>query len=139
MALLYHADHLFDDQTRWIIADTASFFVIWDWIDILKRKFDLINNIFWSGFSKPPSYPSSSAKKKDWEKIEAEVLNQEEEKTEGDAALNQLFQKIYADGNDEIKKAMNKSFVSLRCFFFQKQLQFNLIQILTPRGDVIHN
>ncbi|KAL5011951.1 hypothetical protein ScPMuIL_010502 [Solemya velum] len=56
-------------------------------------------------------YPSSSVHKHNWDLIEHEV--EEEEKTEqkeGDAALQNLFQKIYADGNDEVKKAMAKSF-----------------------------
>ena len=38
----------------------------------------------------PPSYPSSSKKAKDWNKLEVEIKNEEkEEKPEGDAALNQ--------------------------------------------------
>ena len=38
----------------------------------------------------PPSYPSSSKKAKDWDKIEVEIKKEEkEEKLEGDAALNQ--------------------------------------------------
>lgn len=37
----------------------------------------------------PPSYPSSSKKAKDWDKIELEIKNEEkEEKPEGDEALN---------------------------------------------------
>ncbi|CAB3376733.1 Hypothetical predicted protein [Cloeon dipterum] len=51
----------------------------------------------------PPKYPSSSKKHKDWDSIKIE-----EDKDED---INQLFQKIYADGNDEMKKAMNKSFI----------------------------
>jgi len=59
-----------------------------------------------------PVYPSSAPKKKDWDKIESQIKKEEEEeKPEGDAALNQLFQKIYCDGSDEIRRAMNKSFV----------------------------
>jgi suppressor of G2 allele of SKP1 len=49
-----------------------------------------------------------------WDKFAAEVDKEEkedQEKLEGDAALNHLLQKIYADGNDEVKKAMQKSFV----------------------------
>ena len=37
-----------------------------------------------------PSYPSSSKKPKDWDKLEVEIKKEEkEEKLEGDAALNQ--------------------------------------------------
>lgn len=62
-------------------------------------------------FIQPPTYPSSSKKTKDWDKLVQKVKEEEkEEKPEGDAALNALFQQIYSDASDETKRAMNKSF-----------------------------
>ena len=59
-------------------------------------------------------YPSSSHYTRDWDKLVTEIKQEEkDEKLEGDQALNNLFQSIYADGNDETRKAMNKSFVSI--------------------------
>jgi suppressor of G2 allele of SKP1 len=57
-------------------------------------------------------YPSSSQNSKDWDKIVTEIKKEEkDEKLEGDAALNQLFEQIYSDGSEEVKRAMNKSFM----------------------------
>ncbi|KAJ1114879.1 hypothetical protein NDU88_003109 [Pleurodeles waltl] len=57
-------------------------------------------------------YPSSSHYTKNWDKLVVELKEEEKsEKLEGDAALNQLFQQIYSDGTDEVKRAMNKSFM----------------------------
>jgi len=56
-------------------------------------------------------YPSSSLNKTNWDKVVKDVEEEEKiDNKEGDAALNSLFQQIYADGSDEVKKAMNKSF-----------------------------
>lgn len=58
-------------------------------------------------------YPSSSHYTRNWDKLVVDIKEEEKsEKLEGDAALNQLFQQIYGDGSDEVKRAMNKSFVS---------------------------
>lgn len=57
-------------------------------------------------------YPTSRHVGKDWDKLDKEFEKElEADKPEGEAALNQLFQQIYGDGSDEVKKAMNKSFV----------------------------
>lgn len=61
--------------------------------------------------SEPPKYPSSSKNSKDWDKVESELKKQEEEEPPaGDAAVNSLFQKIYCNGSDEVRRAMIKSY-----------------------------
>lgn len=56
--------------------------------------------------------PEPSLKKShDWDKISKEIEKQEaEDKPEGEAAVQDLFRKIYADSNEDTKKAMMKSF-----------------------------
>jgi len=64
-------------------------------------------------------YPSSSHYHHNWDAIAAKIKEEEkDEKLEGDAALNQLFQQIYADGSDETRRAMNKSFVGSNLLLF---------------------
>jgi len=55
-------------------------------------------------------YPSSKAQggaAKNWDKIVGELP---EDKPEGEEALNSFFQQIYGKGNEEVRRAMNKSF-----------------------------
>ncbi|KAJ8387243.1 hypothetical protein AAFF_G00158660 [Aldrovandia affinis] len=60
----------------------------------------------------PNEYPSSSQHTRNWDKVVGDIKEEEKsEKLEGDAALNKLFQQIYSDGSDEVKRAMNKSFM----------------------------
>lgn len=69
--------------------------------------------------NRQPSYPSSSRRKTDWERLAKTAEKEEEEAIKnlqdpnagGDRALNELFQKLYADATDEQKKAMMKSYV----------------------------
>lgn len=62
--------------------------------------------------SQRPSYPSSKTRAKDWDKLEAQVKKEEkDEKLDGDAALNKLFRDIYQNADEDMRRAMTKSFV----------------------------
>ncbi|OEL30597.1 Protein SGT1-like protein [Dichanthelium oligosanthes] len=63
------------------------------------------------GGAKRPSYPSSKGRK-DWDKIEAEVKKAEkEEKLDGDAAANKFFKDIFSNADEDMRRAMTKSYL----------------------------
>lgn len=53
---------------------------------------------------------SSVRKPKDWNKIVSDIDKDPEQKG-GDQALNELFQQIYANADEDTKRAMMKSYV----------------------------
>ncbi|KXN90050.1 hypothetical protein AN958_05055 [Leucoagaricus sp. SymC.cos] len=64
-----------------------------------------------------PSTTTAKPKHKNWEGISDEILKAEKEKTTeedpnvgGDSTLNSFFQKIYADADEDTRRAMVKSF-----------------------------
>ncbi|RZC31282.1 protein SGT1 homolog A-like [Glycine soja] len=62
--------------------------------------------------SERASYPSPKPRTKDWDKLEAQVKKEEkEEKLDGDAALNKLFRDIYQNADEDMRRAMSKSFL----------------------------
>ncbi|WOL08314.1 hypothetical protein Cni_G17067 [Canna indica] len=68
-------------------------------------------NVLPASKSERPPYPYSRSKI-DWDKLEAQVKKEEkEEKLDDDAALNKFFQDVYKDSDDDIQRAMSKSFV----------------------------
>jgi suppressor of G2 allele of SKP1 len=60
--------------------------------------------------SLPKPYASSSSHR-NWDQIEKDIdLELQQEKPEGDEAMNQLFRQIYANANADTRRAMIKSF-----------------------------
>lgn len=79
------------------------------------------SGIFWSTLNKEdvvekprevlPSYPTSNKNKKNWDVVNRECEKEMvKDKNEGDAAMNQLLQQIYAGADEDTKRAMIKSY-----------------------------
>ncbi|UJR28925.1 hypothetical protein I4U23_010143 [Adineta vaga] len=58
---------------------------------------------------KAPSYPSSSQRAKNWDKIEAEIKKDEKENKDEMGDANAIFARLYRDSDEKTRRAMNKS------------------------------
>ncbi|CAL8278343.1 unnamed protein product [Lota lota] len=103
-----------------IVSQQSTFKVLTTKVEIKMKKMEAIRWEKLEGEGQEPSIkhfnpnenPSSSQSAGKWDKIVVDISEEEkQEKLEGDAALNKLFQQIYSDGSDEVKRAMNKSFM----------------------------
>ncbi|XP_028283763.1 protein SGT1 homolog isoform X2 [Parambassis ranga] len=103
-----------------IIPQQSTFKILTTKVEIKMKKTDAIRWEKLEGEGQesnikhfnPNEYPSSSHYTCKWDKMVVDLHEEEKnEKLEGDAALNKLFQQIYCDGSDEVKRAMNKSFM----------------------------
>lgn len=71
-----------------------------------------LNEGRWETLEAKSDSDSARKEKKNWDKLEKQVIEEEEKaELEGDAAVNRLFQKIYKDADDDTKRAMIKSYV----------------------------
>jgi len=84
-------------EGRWSsLEDTGGSVQAWDAVVDTKKEKGL-------------TYPSSAKHgSKDWDKVEAP--KEDDDKLDGDAALNRLFQDIYKGASDDQRRAMLKSF-----------------------------
>ncbi|UJR20712.1 hypothetical protein I4U23_023834 [Adineta vaga] len=58
---------------------------------------------------KAPSYPSSSQRAKNWDKIEADIKKDEKDNKDEAGDANSIFQQLYRDSDENTRRAMNKS------------------------------
>jgi len=57
------------------------------------------------------SEPKAKPKAKNWDQIVKDFEKEEEEEAKkGEGSVDNLFKEIYANGSEEVRKAMNKSF-----------------------------
>mmetsp|Transcript_3312 Transcript_3312/g.4452 ORF Transcript_3312/g.4452 Transcript_3312/m.4452 type:complete len:346 (+) Transcript_3312:163-1200(+) len=96
-----------------VIPDSSSYKVTRSKIEIkLKKSAD---GVQWPDLEKKvvaePKVASAYASRRNWEEIDKQLKQEEEEdKPQGEEALNHLFRNIYKDASDETRRAMVKSF-----------------------------
>jgi len=83
-----------------------------NWMALAKgEKGNLMATSVPAAGAPPPSYPTSSKSKKNWDQIDKEIKkDMETEKPEGDEALNSLFKQIYERADEDTRRAMIKSY-----------------------------
>lgn len=92
------------DLAKPIVPDQCSYKILSSKVEAKLKKRD---GDRWSALEGKPVEKSTSTCSRNWDRLCDNELKDDGADTE----LNKLFQKIYSEGSDEVKKAMNKSFV----------------------------
>mmetsp|Transcript_69325 Transcript_69325/g.129500 ORF Transcript_69325/g.129500 Transcript_69325/m.129500 type:complete len:390 (-) Transcript_69325:56-1225(-) len=93
-------------------------------VEISKVKVEVVlakktDGVSWTSLEKleasslpsQPQYPTSSKQKRDWAQVDRDCeMELKNDKGGGDEALNKLFKEIYANADEDTKRAMAKSF-----------------------------
>lgn len=91
------------DLAKPVLPDQCSYKIFSSKIEVKLKKRD---GERWSALEGKPVQTSSTCTR-NWDRLCENELKDDV----ADVELNNLFQKIYSEGSDEVKKAMNKSFV----------------------------
>lgn len=95
-----------------VVSSQSSHKVLSSKIEIKLKKAD---GIRWQKLEAEvkaqPTEAVKAQKEKNWDKVVVALSETEDDKPQGEAALNALFQQIYGEGSDDVRRAMNKSFV----------------------------
>jgi suppressor of G2 allele of SKP1 len=98
-----------------IDAALSTFLVLPNKLELKLKKVEAVN---WNWLEPPsdadlsrPSYPTSSKKKTDFNKLDKEAEQEiKKEKPQGEAAMQALFKEIYSNADEDTRRAMIKSF-----------------------------
>lgn len=99
------------DLAHKIQPDQCSYKVYGTKIEIKLKK---LEGIRWSTLEAAIDSTTSSTAwqgANKWNLIEKQLTEEEKKDNTSEEALNKMFQEIYGKGSDEVKKAMNKSFL----------------------------
>ncbi|CAG8443173.1 15485_t:CDS:2 [Cetraspora pellucida] len=109
---VYYADRSIDPLAHEIVPKECKKEVLSTKIEIKlkKEKPGIKWGVLEGDDSLAGSFATSDARNaKNWDKLEKEI-SKDQEKPEGDAALNSLFQQLYKDADDDTRRAMLKSY-----------------------------
>jgi len=82
----------------------------YEWYELLGKKEEFKPLVAPKKAEEAPAVPRPYASHKDWDRVEKDLKEEEKNEKPGDNAMNKFFQQIYADADEETRRAMIKSY-----------------------------